>query len=149
MVYEAIKIGYHHIDSAQAYGNEREVGNAIKHAINDGIVKREDLFIATKLSFDIHSKDEFITIFNEQMRLLNVEYLDLYYLHSPIHNEEILMIIWKVLNEYYHKGLIRSLGVSNFDTREIQYLHSVIQKISSATYEHVITHDDDNGIDCI
>ena len=131
IVYNAIEIGYRHIDTAQAYGNEREVGNAITRAINDGIVKREELFISTKLSFEINTKEEFLQLFEEQMKLLGVDYIDLYYLHSPIHNEEVLMIIWKVLNDYYHKGVIRSLGISNFDTREIQYLYSIIQQIAS------------------
>ena len=84
-VYEAIKLGYRHIDTAEAYRNEAQVGWAVQRAIKEGLVTREELFIATKLSDESHAGYGTTTAFvKEQLKLLQVEYVDLYMLHSPL-----------------------------------------------------------------
>ena len=84
-VYEAIKLGYRHIDTAEAYRNEAQVGWAVQRAIKEGLVTRGELFIATKLSDESHAGYETTTAFvKEQLKLLQVEYVDLYMLHSPL-----------------------------------------------------------------
>lgn len=140
-VYEAIRVGYRHIDTAQAYNNEKEIGIAISKAISDGLVTREELFIATKLSFDskIQSEGDMITLLNEQMKSLQVDYIDLYYLHSPIRSEEIFNIVWTVLDGFYRQGTIRAIGISNFDAREIVSIHQMISKILISGQTNVVT----------
>jgi 2,5-diketo-D-gluconate reductase A len=134
-VYDAIKLGYRHIDSAEAYDNEKEIGKAIARAINEKLVTRDQLFIATKLSFDstIESEDAMISLLERQMKLLQVDYLDLYYLHSPIRSETVFPLVWTVLDRYYRQGLIKAIGISNFDPQEIISLHQRIASIPSSS----------------
>merc|ERR1711939_472899 len=83
-VYEAIKCGYRLFDSACDYGNEKETGMGIKRAINDGLVKREDLFITTKLWNTFHHPKHVRAVFNRQLEDLGLDYIDLYLIHFPI-----------------------------------------------------------------
>ena len=88
-VYEAIKLGYRHIDTAEAYGNEAQVGWAIRRAVDEGLVTREDLFVATKLSDEVHAGYEPTrALVKEQLERLQVAYVDLYMLHSPLSSQE-------------------------------------------------------------
>lgn len=120
-VFNAITMGYRHIDTAQAYGNEVDVGNAVARAISSGIVTREELFITTKLSFDGDTE----LIVRQQLLALQTSYIDLYLLHSPIQDEGKLRLVWGVLEKLHEAGLIRALGVSNHDSGEIQKLLSL------------------------
>jgi D-xylose reductase len=83
-VYEAIKIGYRLLDGACDYGNEVEVGHGIKRAIDDGIVKREDLFLVSKLWNTFHRPEHVKPALQKTLKDLQVEYLDLYLIHFPI-----------------------------------------------------------------
>jgi diketogulonate reductase-like aldo/keto reductase len=120
-VYAAIAMGYRHIDTAQAYGNENEVGRAIERAINEKLVTREELFITTKLSFD----GDVVSAVEEQLRALRVDYIDLYMLHSPLTPINKLEMAWEVLENFYDRGVIRALGLSNHDSRELQRVLSI------------------------
>jgi alcohol dehydrogenase (NADP+) len=122
-VYSAIKQGYRMIDSAQAYGNEKEVGRAIARAISEGVVKREELFIATKLSDAENAGSKaFPELFRKQLENLQVEYIDLYMLHSPLNDKTLQNETWSLLEEYTAKGQVHALGVSNFDSRDLTEL---------------------------
>lgn len=81
-MYHAIKVGYRHIDTAFAYQNEVDVGKGIKKALDDGLVKREDLFITTKL-WAIYA-DRVAEGLELSLQALGVDYLDLYLIHWPI-----------------------------------------------------------------
>lgn len=81
-VSHAIKVGYRHIDAALCYGNEHEVGQGIKEAIDAGIVKREDLFITTKLWCSYHAKVE--EGLEQSLKNLGLDYLDLFLMHWPL-----------------------------------------------------------------
>mmetsp|Transcript_60159 Transcript_60159/g.105374 ORF Transcript_60159/g.105374 Transcript_60159/m.105374 type:complete len:326 (+) Transcript_60159:49-1026(+) len=83
-VYEAIKMGYRHLDGACDYGNEKEVGAAIKRAISDGICTREDLWITSKLWNTYHRKEHVPLACQKTLDDLELEYLDLYLIHFPI-----------------------------------------------------------------
>lgn len=130
-VKEAIKIGYRHIDCAAAYGNEAEVGEAIAESIEEGVVKREELWITSKLWNDSHQKDAVRPAIENTLKDLQLDYLDLYLIHWPvalkrgtgmpeeaqdfIPLEEVPIIeTWRAMEELRTDGLARHIGVSNF-----------------------------------
>lgn len=106
IILKAIKAGYRLIDSAQMYGNEEEVGLAVK---NSGI-KREEFFITTKLSSDM-SYEETLKSFELSMKKLKLDYLDLLLIHSPYSQAKQM---YKAMEKLYGEGRIKALGVSNF-----------------------------------
>lgn len=83
-VYDAIKSGYRLLDSASDYGNEEQTGEGITRAINDGLVKREDLFIVSKLWNTFHQPEHVKPALQRSLKDLQVDYLDLYLIHFPI-----------------------------------------------------------------
>lgn len=106
-VLDAIKVGYRHIDTAQSYFNEEEVGQAISKCG----VPREELFITTKVWIDNYGYEKTTRSILESMRKLQVEYLDLVLLHQPMGD---YYAAYHALEDLYEKGLIKSIGVSNF-----------------------------------
>lgn len=112
-VYHALKDGYRLIDTAQYYGNETGVGNGIKKAIEEGIVKREDIFITTKVSpGNYYNTDESI---DESLKKLNLEYIDLLLIHQHGSNDE---EVYKAMERAVRDGKVRSIGISNYYTKE-------------------------------
>ena len=124
-VKDAVKIGYRHIDTAQAYQNEKGVGEAIKACG----VKREDLFVTTKLAAEVKSYDEAVKSIDNSLKTLGLDYIDLMIIHSPRpwakysdedpHSEGNRQA-WKALEEAYKAGKLRSIGVSNFEKADIE-----------------------------
>ncbi len=110
-VLDAIKVGYRLIDTAQSYFNEEEVGNAIQKAINDGIVKREELFITSKVWIDNYGYEKCKESVLESMRKLKVDYLDLMILHQPFGD---YYGAYRALEDLYEEGKLKAIGVSNF-----------------------------------
>lgn len=120
-VYEAIKVGYRAIDTAQAYGNEAEVGKAVEKAIKDGLVTRDEMFIATKISFaEDAGEHEVEALIGRQLKLLRTDYIDLYYLHSPQKTDDITRKTWAGLEKLYKKGTIHALGLSNHNSDQLR-----------------------------
>ncbi len=114
-VYVALKNGYRLLDTAGIYGNEVGVGQGLKRAIAEGIVKREDVFITTKLwpdHFNIESVDE-------SLKRLDVEYVDLLLLHWPFGDN---VQGYKVLEQALAEGKTRTIGLSNFNQETIEDL---------------------------
>jgi len=113
----ALQLGYRHIDTAQGYGNEGEVGRAMR----DSGVLREDICLVTKLS----NSGEYQTArqrFEGQLEILGVDYVDIYMLHSPGRSKEDRQIAWEQMEQLYAEGRIKALGVSNFDVPLLQEL---------------------------
>ena len=106
-VADALKVGYRHIDTAQSYFNETEVGEAIKKS---GI-PREQLFITTKVWIEHYGYEECKKSVLESMRKLQVNYIDLVLLHQPFSD---YYGAWRALEELYAEGKLRAIGVSNF-----------------------------------
>jgi len=136
-VIEAIKAGYRHIDCAAIYGNEAEVGQALEKVIADQVVKREDLWITSKLWNDSHRKEHVMPALKQTLKDLNLDYLDLYLIHWPVAlkhgtsfpkspddfislDEAPLSETWTALEECAKEGLTRHLGVSNFNSEKIE-----------------------------
>jgi len=106
-VRDAIDVGYRLIDTAQSYGNEEAVGKAIKNSN----VKREELFITTKLWIQSDGYEGTKKAFENSLKKLQLDYLDLYLIHQPfgdVYGE------WKAMQELYKEGRVKVIGVSNF-----------------------------------
>lgn len=133
-VYEAIRVGYRHIDTAADYGNEKEVGTAIANSIGDGIITRDELWVTSKLWNTYHNKVEYAC--RRTLYDLQLDVLDLYLIHFPItlkHTEAAtyppgweydefgmqtdhvpLQETWRQMEDLVRKGLVKNIGVSNF-----------------------------------
>ena len=111
----ALEIGYRHIDTAAFYGNEEGIGRGIK----ESSVKREDIFLATKLWNDCHGYDNAINAFNDSIKRLGVDYLDLFYIHWP---NELNSETWRALEELYEAGKVKAIGVCNFKKGHLEEL---------------------------
>ncbi|MGD0606674.1 MAG: aldo/keto reductase [Streptosporangiaceae bacterium] len=118
----ALQVGYRHIDTAELYGNEKEVGEAI--ARSD--LERGDVFVTSKLSNDAHEPDDARRAFDESLKALGVDYLDLFLIHWPLPTryDGDYVSTWKTLEEFYREGRARSIGVSNFQPRHLRRLHA-------------------------
>lgn len=120
-VQTALEMCYRHVDTAQAYGNEESVGRGIEAATVD----REDVFLATKVWIDQLSHDDVLESTRESLGKLDVEYLDLLYVHWPAGDydpEETL----PAFQELYDEGLIERIGVSNFEPRHLDQARSIL-----------------------
>jgi diketogulonate reductase-like aldo/keto reductase len=110
-VSDAISVGYRHIDTAQAYYNEENVGNAIKKS---GI-PRDEFFITTKVWISNYGEENAAKSIDESLRKLQVDYIDLMLLHQPFGD---YYGAWRALEKAYHEGKIRAIGISNFEIRK-------------------------------
>lgn len=115
-VYEALKIGYRLIDTANAYMNEEAVGKGLKRAIDEGIVKREDVFLSTKLWPTLYENDNAV---DGTLERLGVDYVDLLFIHQPAGN---YIAGYKQLERAYKEKKARSLGISNFHDEKLEKL---------------------------
>lgn len=111
----ALTLGYRHIDTAEMYGNEAQVGNAVK---NSGI-PREEIFITTKVWPADFSKKKFIPCVEESLRKLKVDTIDLLLLHWPA-DDDTNKLATELLNDCLHKQYTRLAGVSNFSVPQLQ-----------------------------
>ncbi|CAH2986377.1 unnamed protein product [Chilo suppressalis] len=123
----AVEAGYRHIDTASLYQNEADIGKGIAEVINKGLVKREDLFITTKLWNDKHRRDQVVPALKESLSRLGLQYVDLYLIHSPESENADgtpanidYLDTWKGMEEAKQLGLAKSIGVSNFDTEQVK-----------------------------
>jgi diketogulonate reductase-like aldo/keto reductase len=118
-VKDAAKIGYRHIDTAQAYQNERGVGEGIRACG----VKREDMFVTTKLAAEVKSYKEAVASIDNSLKTLSLDYIDMMIIHSPkpwmeFHKDDPFFEgnreAWRALEEAYKAGKLRAIGLSNF-----------------------------------
>lgn len=114
---EAFKIGYRHIDTAMAYYNEELIAEAIKLSN----LQREEIFLTTKIK--IHPNQEMVVKqIEERLVKLNTNYLDLVLIHWPSQDYELNYQTYQVLEKYHNKGIIKSIGVSNFNEHHLDSL---------------------------
>ncbi|KAI9154986.1 Aldo/keto reductase [Paramyrothecium foliicola] len=140
LVYEAIKSGYRLFDGAYDYGNEKEAGQGIRRAIDEGLIERKDVFVTTKLWNTCHQKQRAIDVATKQVEEWGLGYIDLYLIHFPVALEynpnctrgwyfdgqsEVrlertpIRETWEALEAVHQAGLVRNIGVSNFNSQSI------------------------------
>jgi alcohol dehydrogenase (NADP+) len=136
-VREAIRIGYRHIDCALVYGNETEIGNALRDAIGEGQVTRKELWITSKLWNNSHGRENVGAALRKSLQDLGLAYLDLYLIHwpiplkpsakSPISGADFLLpaeapiqSTWEGMEAAVTAGLTRHIGVSNFSAKKLR-----------------------------
>ena len=119
---DALEVGYRMIDTASSYFNEEQVGNAIRHS---GL-KREELFITTKLWVQDYEYEDALRAFDKSLKLLGLDYIDLYLLHKPYGN---YYAAWRAAERLYKEGRIRAIGVTSFSSERLQdlFLHNEIK----------------------
>lgn len=145
-IYNAIKVGYRLFDGAEDYGNEKEVGEGINRALDEGLVARDELFIVSKLWNSFHDPQNVEKALDRTLSDLKVDYLDLFLIHFPIafkfvpfeekyppgfycgdgdkfiYEDVPIIDTWRALEKMVEKGKIRSIGISNFPGALIQDL---------------------------
>jgi len=138
-VLEAIRIGYRHIDCAYIYRNEVEIGLALRDAMKIGLVKREELFITSKLWNSDHAPERVEVAIRKSLNDLQLDYLDLYLIHWPVAfktgfeqakdandlaslDDIPLSVTWQSMEEVQKKGLAKHIGVSNFNIPKLKSL---------------------------
>lgn len=115
-VYQAIKVGYRLIDTATIYGNERETGQGIKRAIDEGLVRREDLFVTSKLFILQVPEEKAAETIEQSLNVMGLEYLDLYLIHQPYGE---IYGAWRALVAGQKSGKLRAIGISNFKSSKM------------------------------
>lgn len=124
-VKEAVKIGYRHIDTAQAYMNERGVGEGVR----DSGVKREEIFVTTKLAAESKSYSDAVKRIDNSLKAMKLDYIDMMIIHSPQpwtkfrggkHFFEGNLEAWRALEEAQKAGKLRAIGISNFEKKDVE-----------------------------
>lgn len=155
-VKDALDIGYRHIDCAHVYGNEPEVGVALKIKLADGSLKREELFVTSKLWNTMHRPDLVEPALRTTLKNLGLQYLDLYLIHWPFalkedgdlfpvnadgttaYSDVDYLDTWKAMEDLVKKGLVKSIGISNFNKKQTERLlqHATIKPVTNQIEVH-------------
>jgi 2,5-diketo-D-gluconate reductase A len=142
-VAEALKAGYRHIDTAQMYRNEREVGEAIRKSELD----RAEVFVTSKLNNGAHRPDDARRAFDASLAAFGFDYVDLFLIHWPLPTryDGDYVSTWQTLEEFYRDGRARSVGVSNFQPHHLRRLHGeseITPAVDQIEVNPYLTQDD-------
>jgi 2,5-diketo-D-gluconate reductase A len=147
----ALEAGYRHIDTAELYRNELEVGEAVRES---GLA-REDVFVTSKLSNAFHDPDAALVAFDNTLKTLDLDYVDLFLIHWPMPAVGDYVDTWKAMEKMYTGGKVRAIGLSNFQPAHIRRIldsTDLIPAVNQIEAHPYLTQDDvraynfDNGI---
>ncbi|WP_105034006.1 aldo/keto reductase [Cryobacterium aureum] len=114
----ALEAGYRHIDTAEMYGNEKEVGEAIA----ESALNRSEIYVTSKLNNGYHDRADALAAFDRTLDALGFDYLDLFLIHWPLPAVGDFVETWKAMEEMHRSGRVRTIGVSNFQREHLQRL---------------------------
>ena len=115
---DALEVGYRHIDTAEMYGNEKEVGEAVSAS---GLA-RSEVFVTSKLNNGFHARDAALRAFDGTLDALGFDYLDLFLIHWPLPSIGDFVDTWRAMQEISESGRVKAIGVSNFQEKHLQRL---------------------------
>jgi len=115
---DALEVGYRHIDTAEMYRNEKQVGEAVAASGID----RSEVFVTSKLNNGFHARDAALAAFDGTLEALGFDYLDLFLIHWPLPTVGDFVETWKAMQELYESGRVKAIGVSNFQQAHLQRL---------------------------
>jgi 2,5-diketo-D-gluconate reductase A len=135
------EVGYRHVDTAQMYRNERGVGEAIR----ESGLPRDEIFVTSKLNNGFHAYDDALKAFDTTLDELGLERIDLFLIHWPLPGVGDFVQTWKALEEIYHSGRSRSIGVSNFQPHHLRRLRAettVVPVVNQIEVHPYLAQDD-------
>ncbi|AYY14010.1 aldo/keto reductase [Actinobacteria bacterium YIM 96077] len=138
---KAIELGYRHIDTAEMYRNEKQVGEAVRASGID----RSEFFVTSKLNNGAHAYDDALAAFDQTMADLDIEYLDLFLVHWPLPQVGDFVETWRAMEEIYRSGRCRAIGVSNFQPHHLQRLFDeteIVPVVNQIEVHPYLTQDD-------
>jgi 2,5-diketo-D-gluconate reductase A len=142
----ALEAGYRHIDTAEMYGNERQVGEAVRESGLD----RTDVFITSKLNNGYHAYDDALQAFDRSLAEMELERLDLFLIHWPLAQVSDFVETWRAMEEMYRSGRVRAIGVSNFQPHHLRRLLNeteVVPAINQVEVHPYLTQDEVRAFD--
>jgi 2,5-diketo-D-gluconate reductase A len=143
----ALEIGYRHIDTAEMYGNEREVGEAVRECGLD----RGEVFVTSKLNNSFHAYDDALGAFDQTLKDLDIEYLDLFLIHWPLPNSGVDYVeTWKAMEKMYESGRVRAVGVSNFQPNHLRRVlgeGTILPAVNQVEVHPFLTNEDVRAFD--
>ncbi|MEJ7633300.1 aldo/keto reductase [Aeromicrobium sp.] len=138
----ALEVGYRHIDTAQMYGNEKGVGEAVRESGLD----RSDVFVTSKLNNGFHAYEDAIAAFDLSLETLGFDQLDLFLIHWPLPGIDIDFVeTWKALEEVYRAGKAKAIGVSNFQPTHLRRLiqeSEIVPAVNQIEVHPYLTQED-------
>jgi len=137
----ALEVGYRHIDTAQMYGNEKEVGEAVR----ESGVDRDDIFVTSKLNNSFHAYDDALGAFDQTLKDLGFDYVDMFLIHWPLPEVGDYVETWKAMEEMYSSGRVKAIGVSNFQRHHLRRLFDETKTVPAVNQIEVhpyLTQDD-------
>jgi 2,5-diketo-D-gluconate reductase A len=142
----ALEVGYRHIDTAEMYGNEKEVGEAVRAS---GI-NRSEIFVTSKLNNGFHAYDDALHAFDQSMKDLDIDYLDLFLVHWPLPDVGDYVETWQAMEKIYESGRVKAIGVSNFQPHHLRRIHgetSVTPAVNQIEAHPYLTNDEVRAFD--
>jgi 2,5-diketo-D-gluconate reductase A len=140
-VRDALEVGYRHIDTAEMYGNEAEVGEAVRASGLD----RSDVFVTSKLDNGSHARDDALAAFDRTLSELGLDHVDLFLIHWPLPREDRYVEAWQALEEVHRSGRARAIGVSNFAPHHLERLAEetdVVPAVNQIEVHPFLTQDE-------
>jgi 2,5-diketo-D-gluconate reductase A len=145
-VLAALETGYRHIDTAEMYGNEKQVGEAVR----DSSVPREEVFVTSKLNNGYHAHDDALSAFARSLDDLGFDYLDLFLVHWPLPGVGDFVETWRAMEEIYRSGRAKAVGVSNFKESHLRRIFTetdVVPAVNQVELHPYLAQDDLRAFD--